>query len=69
MCHHHQIMLTSSLYDPIGGGLPIGHLIHLNYHQEYNESEETTMRYLARLIHQMHTFGKEGLQLKIATRK
>ena len=42
MCHRHQIMLTSSLYGPIGRGLPIGHSIHLNYHQKYHGSEETT---------------------------
>ena len=42
MCNRHQIMLTSSLYGPIGRGLPIGHYIHLNYHQKYHGSEETT---------------------------
>ena len=42
MCYRHQIMLTSSLYVPIGRGLPIGHSIHFNYHQNYYGSEETT---------------------------
>ena len=42
MCHHHQIMFTSSLYGSIGRSLPIGHSIHLNYHQKYHGSEETT---------------------------
>ena len=42
MCHRHQNMLTSSLYGPIGRGLPIGHSIHFNYYQKYHGSEETT---------------------------
>ena len=42
MCHQHLIMLTSSFDGPIGGGLPIGHFIHLNYHPKYHGSEETT---------------------------
>ena len=33
MCHHHQIMLTPSLYGSIGGRL-IGHFVYLNYHQK-----------------------------------
>ena len=37
MCHRHQIMMTF-----IGRRLPIGHSIHLNYHQKYHGSEETT---------------------------
>ena len=35
-------MLTSSLYGPIGRGLPIGHFIPFNYHQKYHGYEETT---------------------------
>ena len=34
-------MLTSSLYGPIGRGLPIGHSMYLNYHQKYHGTEET----------------------------
>ena len=43
MCQRHQIMLKSSLHGPISR--PIGHSIHLNYHQKYQGSEETTMRH------------------------
>ena len=43
MSHRHEIMLTLSLYGPIGRRLPIGHSINLNYHQKYHGSKETTI--------------------------
>ena len=45
MCQRHQIMLKSSLHGPIGRGLPIGHSIHLNYHQSIMDPKKPPMRH------------------------